>query len=165
MEAHKKILLVDDDIDVLAVVETILENEGFEVITALNKEEGILRAGKEKPDLAILDVMMNTDCEGFELADILMNNKQLSNMPVLLQTSIEIFESNDDDVMKYARYCRDNMGAGEMDVLLVQDFKSGKAGVDYRDTEGKIHWLPVDGFIRKPVNAKALLESVRRVLN
>jgi len=165
METKKKILLVDDDVDVLAVVETILENEGYEVITALNKKEGLEKAQSENPDLAILDVMMTTQFEGFELAETLVNDQVFKNMPVMMQTSIEIFESNDDDVMKFARYYRENMNSKEMDVLLVQDYKSKKAGVDYRDTDGNIHWLSVDGFIRKPVNAKALLENVDRVLN
>jgi hypothetical protein len=56
------------------------------------------------------------------------------------------------------------MKGKEMNVLLIQDYKSNNAGVDYRDTEGKIHWLPVNGFIKKPVNAKILLQNVQRVL-
>lgn len=165
MDTKKKILLVDDDIDVISVVETILENEGYEVITALNKEEGLKKARSMKPDLAILDVMMTTQFEGFELAETLIKGNEFKNMPVMMQTSIEIFEANNDDVMKFARYYRENMASKEMDVLLVQDYKSKKAGVDYKDTDGKIHWLSVDGFIRKPVNAKSLLQSIERVLN
>ena len=165
METRKKILLVDDDVDVISIVETILENEGFEVVTACNKTDGLEKARSEKPDLAVVDVMMTTYFEGFELAEALINDSQFKGMPVLLQTSIEIFESNDDDVMKFARYYRDSNTGKEMDVLLVQDFRSNKAGVDYRDSKGKIHWLPVNGFIRKPVNAKTLLEKVKRLLN
>ena len=161
---EEAILLVDDDVDVIAIVETILENEGYEVITALNKDEGLRKARKEKPDLAILDVMMTTHYEGFELAETFVNDKQFSAMPVMMQTSIEVFESSEDDVMNFARYYRDKVNTDEMDVLLVQDYKSGKAGVDYRDSSGGIHWIPVDGFIRKPVSAKSLLENVRRFL-
>jgi CheY-like chemotaxis protein len=165
MEAKKKILLVDDDIDVISVVETILENEGYEVITATSKEEGLKKANELKPDLAILDVMMTTQFEGFELAETFVKGESFRHMPVMMQTSIEIFEANNDDVMKFARYYRENMAGKEMDILLVQDYKSRKAGVDYRDTEGNIHWLSVDGFIRKPVNAKTLIESIQRVMN
>ncbi len=43
----KKILLVDDDMDIIAVVQTILENENFEVITASNKKDGIEKAISE----------------------------------------------------------------------------------------------------------------------
>jgi CheY-like chemotaxis protein len=165
METKKKILLVDDDVDVIAVVETILENEGYEVLTACNKAEGLIKANNEKPDLAIVDVMMTTQFEGFELAETFVKDAQFKGMPVLLQTSIEIFESNDDDIMKFARYCRENMGGKEMDVLLIQDYKSNKAGVDYRDTNGQIHWVSVNGFIRKPVNAKTLLQNIQRLLS
>ncbi len=165
METVKKILLVDDDVDVLAVVETILENEGYKVITALNKTEGIEKAKSDKPNLAIIDVMMTTQFEGFELAESFINDNDFKNMPVMIQTSIEIFESNDDDVMKFARSYRENSVGKEMDVLLVQDYKSKKAGIDYRDNQGKIHWLSVDGFIRKPVNANILISSIQRVFN
>ena len=165
MESKKKILLVDDDIDVISVVETILENEGYEVITATNKEDGLKKADEHKPDLAILDVMMTTQFEGFELAETFVKGKAFRNMPVMMQTSIEIFEANNDDVMKFARYYRENMTGKDMDILLVQDYKSKKAGVDYRDTEGNIHWLSVDGFIRKPVNAKTLIGSIQRVIS
>jgi CheY-like chemotaxis protein len=164
METKKKILLVDDDIDVITVVETILENEGYNVVTAFNKEEGLKMAKKENPDLAIIDVMMTTQFEGFELAEKFVKSEEFKNMPVMMQTSIEVFESNDDDVMRYARYYRENMKGKEMNVLLIQDYKSNNAGVDYRDTEGKIHWLPVNGFIKKPVNAKILLQNVQRVM-
>jgi len=106
MEAAKKILLVDDDVDVIAVVETILENEGYQVITACNKEEAISKAKAEKPNLAILDVMMTSHYEGFELAEAFVKNEEFKNMPVMMQTSIEIFEADDDDVVKFARYYR-----------------------------------------------------------
>jgi CheY-like chemotaxis protein len=165
METKKKILLVDDDVDIIAVVETILENDGYEVITAYNKTEGLEMAKREKPDVAILDVMMTTHYEGFELAETFVKNAQFKGMPVLMQTSIEIFESNDDDVMKFAREYRRSMIGKEMEVLLIQDYESNNAGIDYRDKEGKTHWLSVSGFIRKPVNAKTLLDNVQRVLS
>lgn len=164
METKKKILLVDDDPDIISVVETILENEGYEVISAFNKNEGLQKARDLKPDLAIVDVMMSTPHEGFELAGELTREKGANRLPVMMQTSIEVFEANNDDVMKFARYYRENMGGKEMDVLLVQDYESKKAGVDYVDTNGNPHWLSVDGFIRKPVNAARLISSIRRVL-
>ena len=165
MEAKKRILLVDDDVDIIAVLETILENEGFEVITAWNKHEGLEKAKTVKPDIAIIDVMMTTHYEGFELAEELVRSAEFRKMPVMIQTSIEIFESNDDDIMKFARkYREDNIG-NELDVLLVQDYSSAKAGIDYRDDEGKYHWIPISGFIRKPVNAKTLLTYLKNVLN
>jgi CheY-like chemotaxis protein len=165
MKTKKRILLVDDDIDILSVVETVLENEGHEVMTALNKEEGMAKAKARKPDLAILDVMMTTQFEGFELAEAFIHDEEFRGMYVLIQTSLEIFESNDDDVMKLARHYRETRVGKEMDVLLVQDYRSGKAGIDYRDAEGGIHWLPVHGFIRKPVTALTLISSIERLFD
>lgn len=163
MENTKKILIVDDDIDILAVIKTILENEGHQIIQAKNKNEAILKAKEEKPDLAICDVMMTTHYEGFELAEALTNDDEFKGMPVLMQTSIEVFSSPNADAMSFARQYREKVTSKDMDVLLVESSKSMKAGIDYRTEEGKIKWLPVDGFIRKPVKAKTLIEAVEKV--
>ena len=77
----KKILLVDDDPDIIAVVQTILENENFEVISASNKNEGFAKAKLKKPDLAIIDVMMTTHYEGFELAQAFNDDEELNSIP------------------------------------------------------------------------------------
>ena len=53
-----KILLVDDDPDILEIVSYNLVQEGFEIFTASNGKEAILKAIKEVPDLIIMDVMM-----------------------------------------------------------------------------------------------------------
>lgn len=160
----KKILLVDDDMDIIAVVQTILENENFEVITASNKKDGIEKAISEKPDLAILDVMMTTQYEGFELAQAFNETEELKSIPKLMQTSIDVFSSADQDAMNFARMYRSNPEFKEMDVLLIKDPKKNKAGIDYKNKEGKIVWVPVDGFIAKPVNSKILLPEIFRLL-
>ncbi|MBN1651153.1 MAG: response regulator [Bacteroidales bacterium] len=165
MKTAQKILLVDDDIDILDVVETVLVNEGYQVITANNKEEAIAKAETEKPDLAIVDVMMTTHYEGFELAEALTKREVFKRLPVLMHTSIEVFESSDDDVMKFARYYRQNSSDKEMDVLLIQDYSSGNAGIDYRDEQGENHWLAVSGFIHKPASAQSLISAINRVLD
>ncbi len=161
----KKILLVDDDQDIIAIVQTILENENFEVVTASNKNDGIAKAKAEKPDLAILDVMMTTHYEGFELAEAFNNDEELKSIPKLMQTSIDVFSSSDQDAMNFARMYRSNPDFKEMDVLLVKDPKKNKAGIDYRNKEGKIVWVPVDGFVAKPVNSKILLPEIHRLLH
>ena len=57
-ESKVKILLVDDEPDILEIVSYNLKNEGYQVYTAENGEEAIKKAKKKKPDLVILDVMM-----------------------------------------------------------------------------------------------------------
>ena len=70
----KKILVVDDDAIILDALSTILVTEGYKVITSDNKKEAFKLAKAALPDLAILDVMMATHYEGFELAKDLVND-------------------------------------------------------------------------------------------
>jgi len=163
MENTKKILIVDDDVDILTVIKTILENEGHQIIMAKDKTEAIAKAKAEKPDVAICDVMMTTHYEGFELAEALKNDEELNGMPVLMQTSIEVFSSPNHDAMLFARQYREKVNSKDMEVLLVESPKTMNAGIDYRTEDGKIKWLPVDGFIRKPVKAKTLIEAINTV--
>jgi len=160
----KKILIVDDDIDVITIIETILKKEGYTVISANDKKEGMRKIREEKPDLAILDVMMTTHYEGFELAKEINDDAELSKMPVLMQTSIDILTTTKPDVQAMAREFRKNPGFKDLHVILVKDINSGKAGVDYLSEDGRSIWFPVDGFVRKPVDAKKVVPEIKRIL-
>ncbi len=161
----QKILIVDDDVDIINVMSTILENEGYEVVTANNKEEGLELAKAEVPDMAILDVMMTTHYEGFELAESLANEPVFKNMPILMQTSIEILTTTKESVREMAREFRLDPKYKELQVILLKDIVTGKAGIDYRNEDGRTVWVPVDGFIKKPVDSKVLLPEIKRLLN
>ena len=84
-----KIMIVDDDADYIYVVKTLLENEQYVVVTAGDKTEGMEKIRAEKPDLAILDVMMNAWQDGFEMSRQLKKDPQFKNMPVLMLTAVE----------------------------------------------------------------------------
>ncbi|HAL64445.1 MAG TPA: response regulator [Bacteroidales bacterium] len=84
-----KILLVDDDIDFVFIQKAFLEKEGFQVVTAGDKFAGFERAKAEKPDLAILDVMMTTDQEGFEMAREMRKDPLLKDIPIIMLTSVD----------------------------------------------------------------------------
>ncbi len=84
-----KILLVDDDIDFIFIQKSMLEKEGFQVVTAGDKYEGLKVARSEKPDLAILDVMMNTDQEGFEMAREMRHDPEFEKLPIIMLTSVD----------------------------------------------------------------------------
>ena len=84
-----KILLVDDDIDFIFILKSMLEKEGFQVVTAGDKYEGLKVARSEKPDLAILDVMMNTDQEGFEMAREMRHDPEFEKLPIIMLTSVD----------------------------------------------------------------------------
>jgi two-component system, OmpR family, alkaline phosphatase synthesis response regulator PhoP len=85
----KKILLVDDDLDLILSLKAFLRNQGFDVVTALNKYEGMDQAKTELPDLAILDVMMTYSHEGFDLARDLRKDSKLKSMPIIMFTGID----------------------------------------------------------------------------
>jgi len=87
--AKIKILLVDDDPDLIIAVQTILENKGYEVAAAYNKKEGLELLLSEKPDLAILDVMMEGSHDGFELARTIKQVPEFKNLPIIMLTSVD----------------------------------------------------------------------------
>lgn len=162
MKTTKKILIVDDDIDVITVVQTILSKEGYEVITAMNKKEGIEKMLSEKPDLAILDVMMTTHYEGFEMAQEILKSEELSNIPFLIQTSLDVLVTTKATVQEMAREFRKDPNFKDLQVLLVKNTTNDTAGIDYKGEDGKTYWFPVNGFIRKPVEAKKVLEEIEK---
>ena len=161
----KKILLVDDDIDVITILQAILQKENYQVVAAANKAEGMKLIRDEKPDLAILDVMMTTPYEGFEMGEELRNDAQLKNIPFLILTSIDVLITTKPDVQAMAREFRRNPGYKELQVLLVKDIVTEKAGIDYLAEDGRTVWFPVDGFLSKPVEAKKILPAVKKILD
>jgi len=85
---NKKILIVDDDVDLITAIKAILENQKYTVVTAHNKNEGWEKLRNENPDLAILDVMMDTSHEGFEMAREIKKDPKFTDLPILMLTSI-----------------------------------------------------------------------------
>ncbi|MBI5892583.1 MAG: response regulator [Deltaproteobacteria bacterium] len=61
-----KILLIDDDIDVVEAMKIVLESKGYRVLAAYDGGSGYKKAEEENPDLIILDVVMKTKDEGFQ---------------------------------------------------------------------------------------------------
>lgn len=81
-----RIVVVDDDHDILDTSRLVLEAEGFEVETADNPDDGFKLIETKNPDLIILDVMMNEPDDGFFLAQKI-RRKEIKT-PVLMYTSI-----------------------------------------------------------------------------
>ena len=87
MTTKREILLVDDDRDIRDSLRIILEKNGFDVRAAANGREALVELKTKKPDLMILDVMMSTDTEGFDLAYELKNKPEFENLPIIILTS------------------------------------------------------------------------------
>ncbi len=85
---QKKILIIDDDIDLVEAMRLTLENEGFIVIDAQDGHKGLEKIEKEKPDLVLLDVMMETQDEGFHIAYQIRNNTETADLPIIMLTAV-----------------------------------------------------------------------------
>ena len=86
MKQRPKILLVDDDVDLVKVMSGALESKAYEVVVAYNGREGLEKARKEKPDLVVLDILMPV-ADGFTFADQFRKDPSLAKIPVLALTS------------------------------------------------------------------------------
>ena len=94
----KKILTIDDDPDFQAAITVILENADYECIQALSMKKGLDLASRIKPDLIILDVMMEDISAGFRFAKILRDKETErgdGHIPILMVSSVQkIMELN-----------------------------------------------------------------------
>ena len=127
---NPKILIVDDDIDHTKSIQVILESKHYSVVTASDRNEGMEKAKLEKPDLFILDVMMSTWHDGFEMSRELKKDPQFKDIPILILTAVK-----------------------------------ERTGLGFKSTAGDPEWLPVDGFLDKPVEPENLLSEVTNILS
>lgn len=86
MMTAKRILAVDDEPDVLAMVRLALQCEGYEVTTAGNGEDALEEAASQTPDLIILDIMM-PGLSGFDVLDRLRGDAATQLTPVVMLTA------------------------------------------------------------------------------
>ncbi len=125
----QKILIVDDDPDVVLALRMPLESAGYEVQDAHSQASGLEAVDEFQPDLIILDVMMDTHTAGFQFAQKLHGpaaKPEHKRIPILMVTAV-----HQTTPLRF--------GPDE----------------DY---------LPVDGFIDKPIDPDMLLEEVARLL-
>jgi len=87
MENHKKILIIDDEEDVLAYLSAFFVDNDFYVISAPNGKEGIKKALSEKPDIITLDISMPEE-SGVKALRELQNNENTKNTPIIIITGV-----------------------------------------------------------------------------
>jgi two-component system alkaline phosphatase synthesis response regulator PhoP len=85
--AGQKVLIIDDDPDLVEAVGILLKREGFEPVAAYGGVEGLAKARSEKPAVIILDVMME-DKDGFTVAKELAADVELNHIPVIMLTAV-----------------------------------------------------------------------------
>ena len=84
--SSKKVLVVDDDEDIVNLVGSLLENEGYQTLRAFNGREAFDRALAEHPDLIIADIMM-PEMDGWEFCWRVRENDQLGETPFIFLTA------------------------------------------------------------------------------
>jgi CheY-like chemotaxis protein len=124
-----KILIIDDDPDIVEAMKIVLESRKHEVVIAENGENGLKKLKTNKPDIIILDVMMETGDKGFEVARIIKKEAPYKNIPILMLTAIK-----------------------------------EKTGLDFRREAGDENWLPVDGYMDKPLKPEELIRKVETLI-
>jgi len=83
----KKVLVVDDDVDIRKVVSKLVEKSGYEAIEAKNGVEGMGRVREDKPDLIILDMLMPKE-SGVRMYHELKTEESLKDIPVIVLSAI-----------------------------------------------------------------------------
>lgn len=102
VERQARILVVDDDPDFVKVTKRILDSRGYEVETASSGAQALkmMRSGSVKPDLVLLDIMMDYITDGLDVSNAIQRDPQLKDIPVIMVTSLtgvksqEIFPSD-----------------------------------------------------------------------
>lgn len=136
MSGSSKILVVDDDPDIVDSIKMVLEANAYKVATGSSAREGMARLREDRPDLILLDVMMPNGTEGFEFVWELRSdpNPGIKDIPIIMLTAIH--------------------GTTEL------RFYPEEADSIYQAGE----YLPVQGFIDKPVEPRSLLIQIDKAL-
>jgi len=83
---EQKILIIDDEENIVDLLSNILQHSGFSAIGAFNGESGLEKAKKEKPHIIILDIMM-PGMDGFEVLKRLKEDQETADIPVIMLTA------------------------------------------------------------------------------
>ena len=135
MNVAKKILIVDDDKDVILFLSTVLQDKGYEAIHALNGRRGLEVAKVESPELILLDLMMPQK-SGISLLADLKKDAKLKKIPVIMITGV--LGKNGIDLESFFR-------------------KSEETGVETMPPRP-------EGYLEKPIDAVELIRLIEEFL-
>jgi CheY-like chemotaxis protein len=88
MSESKKVLIIDDDHDIVNAIESLLQASGYQVRSAFNGRDGLHMAKTLRPDLILLDIMMTERTEGFFMLQEARRIPELRQTPVIVISSI-----------------------------------------------------------------------------
>ena len=88
MNEPREILIIDDDPSFITAMKPVLESRGYQIAAAYNKQEAMEKIEKSRPDLILLDIMMERLTDGFEICCRLKQDPELKKIPVLAASAI-----------------------------------------------------------------------------
>lgn len=109
MEAKEKILIIDDDQDMVEALKIVLEKETYIVRSALNGKQGLEAVRSEEPDLVILDLLLPKK-SGLDLYHNLKRHSKYKDIPILILTALsprmknKIFTKDEKDIFESEQY-------------------------------------------------------------
>jgi len=122
-----KILIIDDDVDLVEVLRIMLEKNGYVVFDAQNGSRGYQLLEKERPDLVILDVMMTTWDEGFTVVQRVRSNPEIARTPIIMLTAISqqmgITYGKDDETLPVEEFIEKPVLPGQLLNLISKYLK------------------------------------------
>ena len=83
MTAKKRIMIIEDDPDTIELLKVILELHGYEPLPALGGKAGLRQVHETRPDLILLDLMMD-DIDGWSVLEILKTDERVQDIPVVI---------------------------------------------------------------------------------
>jgi twitching motility two-component system response regulator PilH len=91
MSNRQRILVIDDDVQVVDTVETLLQSVGYETFHAFRTEDGMELARKNRPDLILLDVMFSgpPGPDGFETSRLVQDDPALKGIPIIMLSGVK----------------------------------------------------------------------------
>ena len=131
----KKILIIDDDPDVVLFLSTVLQDHGYDTIDAPNGQEGLKKARSELPDLVLLDLMMPQK-SGIALLSDMKEDDSLKRIPVIMVTGV----------------------SGETGIDLESFFQRNSNSIENNGV------MRPQGLIKKPVDPEKLIKLVKKAL-
>jgi CheY-like chemotaxis protein len=140
MSSSKKILIIDDESDARAYLKAILEDEGYETLTASDGEEGLKLARETPPHLITLDLMMPNK-SGVKFLNEIKSDAQLKDVPIVVASG-----------------ARQVTGVDMKQYLQERPFQERK-----KEATGATHEAVPDAYLEKPVNPSELLALVKKL--
>jgi two-component system phosphate regulon response regulator PhoB len=139
----KRILIVDDEPDIVTFLSAVLEENGYSSLSAKDGVEGLDIVRKEKPDLILLDLMMPKK-SGITMFQELRNDPNTSDIPVVVVTGVSEVTGVDFRNFMYKRPLKDEK--------------------KFVESTGLTKYTVPNGYVEKPIDPDELIKAIKEAL-